>query len=177
MPVKVLVTYATKYGSTRGVAEAVAAELRSNGLVADLLPAANVQSLSGYDAVVLGTPLYIGSMLGDANKFLSRFKKEISLLPAALFVLGPLYNTPKEMTDVKTQLDVVLNKIAWFKPAVVEVFTGAMDPDKFRFPDSLLNMMPAAKNDNLFKKHDGRDWEAIKAWASSLKDVLVKQPA
>ncbi|BCY19211.1 flavodoxin [Leptolinea sp. HRD-7] len=177
MPEKVLVTYATKYGSTQGVAEVIAAELRNMGLDADLLPAANVQSISGYHAVVLGTPLYIGSMLSDASKFLSRFKKEISEIPSALFVLGPLYNTPKDMTDAKTQLDIILNKITWFKPVTVEVFTGAMDPDKFRFPDSLLKMMPASQTGDIFKKFDGRDWDAIKSWSSTLENVLLKQTA
>ncbi len=176
MSEKILVTYATKYGSTRGVAETIAGELRLKGLDVDLLPVKEVNSMAPYSAVVLGSPLYIGSMLGDATKFLSRFKKDLSRIPSALFILGPLYNTPKEMADVKAQLDTALNRIKWFHPAVVSVFTGAMDPEKFRFPDSLLNMMPAAKNDNLLKKHDGRDWVAIKEWAGSLDSVLVKQP-
>lgn len=177
MPEKVLVTYATKYGSTTGVAEAIAGEMRNAGLVVDLLPARDVKSVAAYSAVVLGSPLYIGSMLGDATKFLARFKNEIAGMPSALFILGPLYNTTKDMAEVKAQLDRTLGKIAWFQPAKVEVFTGAMDLDKFRFPDSLLKMMPAAKNDNLFKTYDGRDWDAIRTWAASLVEALIKQTA
>jgi menaquinone-dependent protoporphyrinogen oxidase len=177
MPEKVLVTYATKYGSTTGVAEAIAGELRKAGLEVDLLPAREVSSVAAYSAVILGSPLYIGSMLGDATKFLARFKNEIAGMPSALFVLGPLYNTTKDMAEVKAQLDMALGKISWFRPAKVEVFTGAMDLDKFRFPDSLLKMMPAAKNDNLFKTYDGRDWEAINLWAVSLNEILLKQTA
>jgi menaquinone-dependent protoporphyrinogen oxidase len=177
MSEKILVTYATKYGSTRGVAETIASELRMKGLDVDLIPAKEVSSLGPYSAVVLGSPLYIGSMLGDATKFLSRFKNNLTGIPYALFILGPLYDTPKDMAEVKAQLDMALNRIAWFHPAVVEVFTGAMDPEKFRFPDSLLNMMPAAKSADLFKKHDGRDWDAIKMWAGSLEGVLAKQTA
>jgi menaquinone-dependent protoporphyrinogen oxidase len=176
MSEKILVTYATKYGSTQGVAQAIADELRSKNILVDLTPARDVKSLDGYTGVVLGTPLYIGAMLGDASKFLSRFKDTLSQTPTAFFVLGPLEKTPKELSDVQVQLDTLLNKIGWFKPAVVEIFAGAMDPDKFRFPDSLLKIMPANKEGSLFKTFDGRDWEGIRAWADSLENVLLKQP-
>ncbi|NLF51100.1 MAG: hypothetical protein GX577_08180 [Leptolinea sp.] len=45
--------------------------------------------------------------------------------------------------------------------------------NKFRFPDSLLKLMPAAKNNELFRTYDGRDWDAIRAWADSLTDMFA----
>jgi menaquinone-dependent protoporphyrinogen oxidase len=177
MSEKILVTYATKYGSTQGVAEAIAAELRTKGHTVDMFPVCDVKSLAGYSAIVLGSPLYISSILGDASKFLSRHKDALTQLPVAFYVLGPLYGTPKEMTDVQVQLDGVLDKLTWFKPVEVKIFTGAMDLDKFRFPDSLLKMMPANKDSSLFKTYDGRDWNAIRAWADSLEGILQPQSA
>ncbi len=174
MTEKILVTYATKYGSTQGVAEAIAEELRNKGQVVDLIPARDVKALDVYSAVVLGTPLYIGNILGDASKFLSRHRSELQRLPSALFVLGPLEITPKDLSDVQVQLDSVLNRLSWFKPVVVEIFAGAMDPDKFRFPDSLLKLMPAARDSAMFQKRDGRDWEAIRTWADSLPLALMQ---
>jgi menaquinone-dependent protoporphyrinogen oxidase len=175
MSEKILVTFATKYGATQGVAEAIANELRAKGHFVDVVPAREVKSLAGYMAVVLGSPLYIGSILGDASKFLNRYKEALTHIPTAFFVLGPLYGFPKEMTDVQVQLDGVLNKLSWFKPAEVKIFTGAMDLEKFRFPDSLLKMMPANKDNSLFKTYDGRDWEAIRAWSDSLEGILTLQ--
>jgi menaquinone-dependent protoporphyrinogen oxidase len=177
MSEKILVTYATKYGSTQGVAEAIAAELRAKGHTVDLTPARDVKSLAGFTSVVLGSPLYINSILGDASKFLSRHKDALTQIPTAFFVLGPLYGTPKEMADVQGQLGGVLNKLSWFKPVEAKIFTGAMDLEKFRFPDSLLIKMPANKGDALFKTYDGRDWDAIRVWADSLEQVLLRQPA
>ena len=49
----ILVVYATRYGSTQEVAEAVAGTLRERGLEVDLQPMRNVRSLEGYRAVVL----------------------------------------------------------------------------------------------------------------------------
>ncbi|MBA7710139.1 hypothetical protein ES703_119071 [subsurface metagenome] len=53
---KVLVTYASKYGSTAEVAEKVAEILRSKGLEVDLSRAKAVADISSYDAVILGSP-------------------------------------------------------------------------------------------------------------------------
>ena len=75
MSEKILVTYATKYGSTQGVAEAITEELRTKGHTVDLTPARDVKSLTGYTAVVLGSPLYINAILGDASKFLANNKE------------------------------------------------------------------------------------------------------
>ncbi|GAP20270.1 flavodoxin domain-containing protein [Leptolinea tardivitalis] len=176
MSEKILVTYATKYGSTQGVAKAIADELQSKGFLIDFYPAREVKSLSGYDAVVLGSPLYIGSFLSDASRFLSRFKSDLERIPCALFVLGPLEKNPRDMVEVQVQLDNIMNRISWFKPMIVEIFTGAMDIEKFRFPDSLLKIMPVGKDNPLFKTYDGRDWEAIRAWADSLPKIFEKQP-
>ena len=57
MTAQVLVAYATKYGSTRGVAEAIASRLAEPGMDVDLQPVGEVRSLDRYDAVVLGDVL------------------------------------------------------------------------------------------------------------------------
>jgi len=54
-PGRVLVAYATRFGSTRDVAEAVASSLRAARLEADVAPVKEVRGLEGYGAVVLGT--------------------------------------------------------------------------------------------------------------------------
>ncbi len=174
MTEKILVTYATKYGSTQGVAEAIAQELQTMGHAVDLVPSRDVKSLDGYRAVVLGSPLYIGNILGDASRFLSRFKNQIGHRPIAFFVLGPLEKNAKDLANVQVQLDSLLNnKFSWFKPVVVEIFTGAMDIEKFRFPDSLLKLIPAAKDNELFRTYDGRDWDAIRAWTDNVSKALT----
>jgi menaquinone-dependent protoporphyrinogen IX oxidase len=46
----VLVGYATRYGSTQEVAEAVATTLRECGLEVDIQPLSKVRTLAGYSA-------------------------------------------------------------------------------------------------------------------------------
>jgi menaquinone-dependent protoporphyrinogen oxidase len=52
---RVLVAYATRHGSTRGIAERIAQTLRTDGLDAVAEPAAEARALAGYDAFVIGS--------------------------------------------------------------------------------------------------------------------------
>ncbi len=170
MTTSILIAYATRYGSTREVADAVGTKLGERGFTTEVRPAREVHSLDGYGAVVLGSPLYIGSLLRDARKFLERHRAALSQMPVALFVLGPVYGG-KELEDARTQLAAVLAELPWFWPAAAEVFVGKYDPANLRFPDSLLAVLPASPLHGR-PAHDGRDWSAIRAWADTLPATL-----
>jgi len=71
MSSSILVGYATTYGSTQEIAEAVAATLREGGLEVDCRPASKVRTLEGYAADVLGAPLCMFRWHKDATHFLS----------------------------------------------------------------------------------------------------------
>ncbi|MBN1629705.1 MAG: flavodoxin, partial [Thermoleophilia bacterium] len=53
----ILVTFATRHGSTREVAEAVTDMLREAGLEVELKPAREVKDLDAYGGIVIGAPL------------------------------------------------------------------------------------------------------------------------
>jgi len=79
----VLVTYATSYGSTQEVAEKVASTLGECGLRVELQAMQKVRSLSEYDAIVMGSPLYMFHWHKDALHFLSQHCKELVVKPVA----------------------------------------------------------------------------------------------
>ena len=163
---KVLVAYASTYGSTQEVAEAVAARMREIGLAVDLLPARKVQSLEEYGAVVLGAPLYMFHWHKDALHFLSQHRNALTGLPVAVFALGPIHDAAEDWQEVRNELDKELAKISWLAPAAVEVFGGKFDPTRLRFP---WNLVPALKQ---MPACDLRDWTAIRAWASNLAEKV-----
>lgn len=167
---KILVTYATRYGSTQEVAEKVAATLREGGLAVDVQPAKQVQSLAGYRAVVLGAPLYIGSWLKDAQRFLTQHQAALEKLPIALFSLGPT-RADEGIAEVQASLDAQVGKYPWLKPVAVELFGGKYDPDKLRFPDTILKIIPASPLHGQ-PASDIRDWEAIRTWTKSVANTL-----
>src|SRR5512147_1212577 len=113
---KVLVAYASKYGSTQEVAEAVAETLRERGIEVDLQPMRKVRTLAGYGTVVLGAPLYFGFWHKDAINFLSHNEDTLSQQPVAIFPLGPISNDKEELQGSRAQLDKELAKFPWLRP-------------------------------------------------------------
>ena len=166
MEIKILVAYASKYGSTQKVAEAIAATLCERGLGVDLQPMQKVHTLEGYGAIVLGAPLYYGLWHKEGRNFLSRNEAALAQRPVAIFALGPNSNDEKEMLGSRTQLDQELAKFPWLTPVVVEIFGGKY-PAKLRFPDSLVASLRASPLHGM-PASDVRDWTAIRAWANGL---------
>jgi menaquinone-dependent protoporphyrinogen oxidase len=154
----ILLAYATRFGSTQEVAEAIAAVLREAGLNVDLQPMREVKSLDRYDAVVLGVAIYNAKWHPDAHRFLSQHQVALGQRPVAIFALGPLSTSDAAMQSSRRQLDKELEKYPWLKPVTVGVFVGKYDPRKPGL-GFFERLMPAS---------DHRDWNAIRAWANAL---------
>jgi menaquinone-dependent protoporphyrinogen oxidase len=161
----VLVAYATKYGSTREVAERVAARLRDGGFDTDVRAAGEVKSLDGYDAVVFGGALYMFRLVREGRRFLSCYRKRLAKMPVAVFAMGPTENVQRHFVEARGHLDKTLANLRGLAPVAVTVFGGAFDPAKLRFPyaNPGTRAMPPV---------DLRDWEVIEAWADSLPGLL-----
>lgn len=166
----ILVTYATKYGSTQEVAETIATMLRESGLRVTVQAMAKVRALDGFDAVVLGAPIYIGRLYKDAVRFLERHREALAKRPVAVFSLGPIHAVEEERQGARQSLDQELAKLPWLTPVAIEMFGGKYDPAKLRFPDNLLTKMPTPLRDQ--PASDVRDWAAIRAWAGDLPAKL-----
>ena len=93
---RVLVTCGSRLGGTAGLAEEIGGTLRRIGFEADVVPAAEVRSLDGYDAVVVGGALYAGRWHRDARRFVRSFGRELRALPVWLFSSGPLDDSAHE---------------------------------------------------------------------------------
>lgn len=167
MQIKVLVSYASRYGSTQEVAEAIAATLRENELLLDLKPIREVKTLEEYTGIILGAPIYMLHWHKEALGFLSRHREALTKRPVAVFALGPLGEEEKEWEEIRTQFDKELAKFPWLTPIATEIFGGKFDPEKLRFPDKIITSLPASPLHKM-PARDMRNWTMIRAWASSL---------
>lgn len=167
MQTRVLVAYASKYGSTQEIAETIAATLRESGLEVELEPAKEVKALDEYTAVVMGAPIYMFHWHKEAKSFLSRHREVLTKLPVAIFASGPFHDEEEEWKEVRAQLDKELEKFPWLTPIAIVIFGGKYDEEKLRFPDNILVRLPGSPLHNM-PAIDTRDWETIRDWASKL---------
>ena len=164
----VLVTYATKHHSTAEIAEAIAAELRERSNDVDCVDAADAHT-GGYDAVVLGSAVYMGRWRREARRFLKHERNQLATMPFWLFSSGPVgQGSGDPAKDEK-----------WLEPAsVIElaeslgvrehvVFGGRLPTEPSGFVESAMvrNTPP--------EKADLRDWDQIRRWAASIAAELA----
>lgn len=84
---KILVAYATRNGSTAGVAEAIGKTLAENGTVVDVRSMTDVKDLTPYQAVVAGSAIRGGMWLPEAMQFMKTHQAALAQRPFAAFLV------------------------------------------------------------------------------------------
>jgi menaquinone-dependent protoporphyrinogen oxidase len=165
MAARVLVAYATKLGSTREIAETIAAVLTASGSEAEALPVRDIRTLDGWDAVVLGSALYAAHWQRDANRFVQRFRPHLAERSLWLFSSGPL-----DARLAAADLPIT--------PHAAEITKGLRARGHRTFGGRLLADAPI--DPQVLETHpigDFRDWAAIHDWAASIARQLDGMPA
>jgi menaquinone-dependent protoporphyrinogen oxidase len=167
METRVLVAYATKYGATAGIAEKIGQVLREAGFAVDVKAAGQAGDPAAYQAVVLGSAVYIGKWRKEAAQYLRDNEQALAQRPVWLFNSGPLgqgnaaeqagdLGFPKGLRPIADRINV----------RDVAVFFGAVDLEK-------LNSLERWMFKNVKSPiGDFRDWDAITAWAAGIAAAL-----
>ena len=158
----ILVTFATRRGTTRDVAQAVADTLREAGLEVELKPAREVKDLDAYRGIVIGAPLQMYRWHKDALSLLQKHEQTLIRRPVAVFAVGPVTPEEKEWEEARGQLAKELARFPRFLPFETRVFGGKFDPNDLKFPWTLL---PGMKK---WPASDVRDPEAVRSWAGQV---------
>lgn len=163
---KILVTYASRTGSTVGVAEAIGRTLAETGATVDVLPMKEVTDLTPYRAVVAGSAIQAARWLPEAIQFLKTHQTTLNQKPFAAFLVCMTLAMKNEQyrRGVVEWLDPVR---ALVKPVSEGFFAGTLDLHKVpSFRKRMMFRVSIATG--VWSEGDHRDWDAIHAWAAEL---------
>lgn len=168
---RILVTYASRTGSTIGVAQAIAAVLTESGAQVDVLPMPEVQDLSPYRAVVAGSAIQGNVWLPEAMQFIQTHEKSLNQRPFAAFLvcMTLAMGNGKYREHVATFLQPVRSLV---KTRSEGLFAGVLDIKKVPLIGSRV-LFRLSVLFGVWKEGDHRDWNAIRDWAATLPKALA----
>ena len=167
----VLVTYASRTGTTTGVAEAIGRTLTEAGAHVDVRRLQDVADLTPYGAVVVGSAIQGAAWLPEAVTFMQAHQAELRQRPVAIFsvcMTMAMANAEKYRAGVSDWMQPVRTLV---HPVSEGLFAGALDIHKIpSFADRLKFRLSVLLG--VWKQGDHRDWNAIRTWAAGLKPML-----
>jgi len=159
---KVLVCAATKYGATGEIANAVADVLAEKGLEVTVIPPGQAGAIEQFDAVVLGSAVYMGQWMKPARELVDRSAAVLAARPVWLFSSGPV-GEPAKPAENPVDVSKILQST---KARDHRVFTGRLVKKHLSFPDrAMASAIRAAEG-------DFRNWAEIRAWAAGIASAL-----
>jgi menaquinone-dependent protoporphyrinogen oxidase len=168
---RVLVSAASRHGATAEIAQAIRQVLAEQGLTVTVIPPGDVRSLDGYDAVIIGSAVYMGHWLDPAKELVNRFHEALTDRPVWLFSSGPVGKPSSKLAQSMDQDPADL-------PAMVEA-TRARDHRRFAGKlDRRVLSLPQRASLLVFRGLDGdfRDWADIRQWADGIAQQLALAP-
>ncbi len=171
MSEKILVTYASRAGSTAGVAEAIGKTLTESGAPVDVIPMQDVKDVTPYRAVVAGSAIRGSKWLPEAMQFIQAHRAALVQKPFAEFTVCitlAMSNSDQYRAAVSGWVAPVR---ALVRPVSEGLFAGMLDFSKLPLNWDTL-MLRATVAVGIFPRGDHRDWNAIRAWAESLRPLL-----
>ena len=163
---RVLVTYASRHGSTAEIADRVGEVLRVvlgmhvPDVQVDVLPVAKVGGVEGYDAVVVGSAVYLGRWLRPGRRFLRAEAARLRRRPVWLFSSGPVVDAPEQAAELG-------ELTALFGAMDHRVFAGRLGTAQLGVAERTLVRAAHAV------EGDFRDWAEVTSWAGQVADDML----
>jgi menaquinone-dependent protoporphyrinogen oxidase len=160
----VLVAYATRHQSARGIAGEIAEVLQGAGVTTCLESIDAIGDLRVYRAAIIGCAVYGGEWMPGAEAFLTAHERELEAMPTWLFASGPVEPLPEGRTlDVSPALVAIIERI---KPRDIALFAGSLQPHHIGAGLRVLGKLARSS----FTDH--RDWAAVERWARQIAEDL-----
>ncbi|GAB3108376.1 flavodoxin domain-containing protein [Streptomyces calidiresistens] len=163
----VLVTAASRHGTTEAIAREIAEVLAEHGVEAVVRSPGEVEAVDPYEAVVLGSAVYAGHWLSPAGELVERCGPALAERPVWLFSSGPVGDPSRKMVREMEKDPVELPGVReTVHPRDHRMFAGRLDRADLNFPERAALLV--------FRGLEGdfRDHDAIRGWAASIADAL-----
>lgn len=171
---RVLVGYASSGGSTRAVAEFIAARLRVHSVLVDAVNLDERPAVDGYDAVVIGSAIHGRALLPAAESFVLRHADALRVRPVWLFSLGmgPSLRGPIGRLLRNAVPPRIAELCELVGPRDYRAFAGVMPRGDSPLLARFLLWLCGGRYG------DFRDWPAIDRWTADIASYLhVAVPA
>jgi menaquinone-dependent protoporphyrinogen oxidase len=187
-----LIVHASRHGATQGIAERIGEVLRAEGLEATVLPAAQQPDPTPYDAVIVGSAVYMGSWLGEGIEYLERNATTLKARQTWIFSSGPLPGSTKEQpadddryggalgpadgpgSGGRKRIEAAAEQIGVRDHRLFQGAYDPTDPPK-AMSERLARMLPSVKA--ILPEGDFREWDVIEAWAHELAAAIKAELA
>lgn len=158
---RILITYATRAGSTVEVAAAIGETLAARGFEAEVKPIKEKPSLEGYQAVLVGSAIRMGNWLPEAVEFVKDNQTALNQMPVALFTVHML-NREDDEESRANRMAYLKDVRPLLKPVEEIFFAGRFDMSRLSFLDRMISKGVKAVDE------DCRDWDRIRGWAQTV---------
>jgi menaquinone-dependent protoporphyrinogen oxidase len=171
MSYRILVTYASRTGTTAGVANEIAKTLSEMDNQVDVIPMKDVLDLSTYSAVVVGSAIQAAQWLPEAVQFIQNHQSTLKNMPIAMFSVCMTLAMPNGEKYRQAVADWVQPIRGLVNPVSEGIFAGALDVSKVpTLSDRIKFKMSVVLG--VWKEGDHRDWNAIRTWAVQLQPAF-----
>ncbi len=165
----ILVVYASKHGGTMEIAERIGEQLENEGFQVTVSAVDRVGDISQYQAVILGSAVYIGQWQRKAVKFVKKHSRELADRKVWIFSSGPTgEGDPIELLDGWKLPEKLKPLIEEIEPEDITVFHGVLSREKL---GGLARFMIDKVESPV---GDYRNWQMITAWAEQIASKLKK---
>ncbi len=165
----IFVGYASAHGSTREIAERIAAKLNARGHRAELKSLERIQDTNGYDAFVLGSAVHDRAWLPHATQFVESHIDTLSARPVWLFSVGvpaALGRPLRRLAETKGRKVIARIRDAVF-PRDHRLFSGVVHPEQLPLLGRMIFRLAGGRYG------DFRNWKEIDIWAEDIARQLT----
>lgn len=164
---KILIAIASTHGSTLTIGDVIADQLRAADHDVDTTAIdSELPEVSDFDAVIVGTAIYIGRPLTAGRKLAARLEAEFHPKPVWVFASGLKNNTADPLRPPFTSAATVP-----YFGSRYPIFGGYVNRESLTVAErSLIGLVGASERDE-------RDFDLIRAWADQVAEELKQYAA